>query len=111
MGWMDDLTARAKQYYDEGIKDINTYLGGRAVDEVVKIAAAQTGNLTAAQLAAGERGDAGAIKPASTASTLLANAQQASQIKETPKPDNTKMYLILVAVGIGALLLMKKSRS
>lgn len=106
MGWFDDLSTRAQQAGDSALKDVNTYLAGRVVDATVQVAAAQTGNLTAAQLAAGQRGGQGPMAGPATTSPFLQNASQASQIAGQAAM-NYGPYLL---VAIAAWFLIGKSR-
>lgn len=61
IGWLDDLGTRISQAADTAkatpeYATIETYLKTRAVEEVVKVIKPPTGNLTAAQIAAGQTG-------------------------------------------------------
>lgn len=65
MSWLDDLRVRVEEVIPDGIRnDIGSYLQSRLVDPVIAIGQPQAGNLTAAQIAAGERGAAAATAPA-----------------------------------------------
>jgi hypothetical protein len=99
MGWMDDFSMRIGQIgtgvRDRINRDINDYVENRAVDDLVKIGRAATGNLSAAEIEAGQRGAPAPIAPA---------ASMTAGFSVSP-------YLIAAAVGLTAVLLLsKKSR-
>lgn len=106
MGWLDDLSTRALQASDQALKDINSYLTGRAVDEVIKVGTAQTGNLSAAEIAAGKRGSVNPQAQPATTSPFLQNASQASQIAGQAAMN----YGPILLIGIAAWFLIGKSR-
>jgi hypothetical protein len=79
MGWLDDLETRAKSSIQNATKDIYSWVGSVATDPVVKQGAAGTGNLSAAQIAAGAHGGpAGVAAPASAGNPAVNNAVSAS---------------------------------
>jgi len=106
MGWFDDLKVRAEQSVDSAIKDINSYIDNRTVDQVVKIAEEAKGNLNALQLAAGQYG--GSVAPAQpkASASETANAAQASQFIVAGVPVTT---LVMIAAG-AYFLFAKKGR-
>jgi hypothetical protein len=55
MGWFDDFTARITE--SKEAQTISDYLRGRAVEELVKVAAPPKANLTEAQIAMGQTGE------------------------------------------------------
>lgn len=109
MGWFDDIQARVSQAGDQALKDVNTYLIGATTQATVKIAQnSQGGNLTAAQLAAGQFG--GALAQAPPASTIQQNQNSLSASQIIPGVNNKNMGLILVAGLAAFFFLNKRSR-
>ena len=109
MGFFDDLAARVNEVVPEGIRnDIGGYLQARVVDPVVKIGQPATGNLSAEQLAAGQRGGAVAVASpsASAASTMNASARSAF--------DSIKPHMTLILIGVAGvavvMLMARKAR-
>lgn len=103
MGWFDDLQARVSDFQDTSLGgSISDYLESRVVDAVVKIGDQPTGNLSAAQIAAGQRGGtAPVVAPAPVA------------IMPSSHMDFAK-YLPFILLGTAAYFLIqkqKKSRS
>lgn len=98
MGWMDDLKMRAEQAFDDAKGGLQDYLAKSGAEAVVKIAAPRTGNLSAAQIAAGQRGAPPAMQPPVQVAKPV--AMQAAAIS---KP-------ILLAIGVGAYFLLQRRR-
>lgn len=105
MGFFDDLKVRAEQSVNIVSNDINTYIQTRLTDAVVKVGEAPKGNLSAAQIAAGQTGQTASVAAPSGAS--VQNSSQASQLSS-----GIQQYLlpIALAVGISFFLFSKKSR-
>jgi hypothetical protein len=97
MSFWDDIGAKIKEGADNVVKDVQTnvnqYFQQRLIDPLVKIGEPAKGNLTAAEIAAGERG----------APPPIAAAASAPVIQQ-----NLMMYLPIVAIAVGALILIKK---
>lgn len=109
MGFFDDLAARVNEVVPEGIRnDIGGYLQARVVDPVVKIGQPATGNLSAEQIAAGQRGGAVPVAaPAAPASaTMNASVQSAFA--------SIKPHMTLILIGVAGvavvMLLARKAR-
>ena len=102
MGWFDDLQARVEEFQDTNLgSTISDYIENRVVDAVVKIGPQPTGNLSASQIAQGQRGGTPPVVQSPVAS--VAPSMQSSSVMK---------YLPFVAIGlIAVLLLQKKSRS
>ena len=94
--WLDDLGVRVDQFRETELgQSIGDYLNARVVDAVVQIAPPKTGNLSAEQIAAGQRGGTAATAaPQSGVAVVMANP--------------VMKYLPYVAVGVAAYLLLKK---
>lgn len=106
MSWFDDLSSRVQQEAGNAVRDIQSYIQNRAVDQVVKVAEEQKGNLSALQIAAGQYGGSNAQAPAAAAASATVNATQASQIAVAGLSITT-----LIAIGVGAYFLLgSKSR-
>ncbi len=108
MSWIDDLQTKVEQATSGIVTDINTYINQRVVAPVIKIAQPQTGNLSAAQIAAGQKGGPVPIAAAVSSPSSLQNAASASQVSS-----GTAMAIsvpVLLALGVGAFFLMKKGR-
>lgn len=108
MGWYDDLQARVDAAGSQALQSINTYLIGAGTKELVKVAGtSQGGNLTAAQIAAGQFG--GTMAQAAPQSTLSQNQNAISASQIMPAIKNN-MLLIAGAAVLGYVLLSKRSR-
>lgn len=106
MGWFDDLTTRAQQAVNDAQRDIQSYIENRAVDQVVKVAEEQKGNLTALQIAAGQYGGSTPVASPAASASQTSNAAQASQIAMAGMGIGT-----LVAIGVAAYFIFgSKSR-
>lgn len=97
MGFFDDLQTRLGQFSDDlknrALGDINDYLDNRAVDDVIKIGTEIKGNLTQAQIDAGQTGQGQGIVPAKSAARAA-----------------IPPILILVGIGLAAYLILAKKR-
>ena len=102
MSWVDDLRSRAEQAFEDVGIDINAYLKKRESDAVMKILE-PTGNLSQAQLDAGQRGGTAATAAPSGANGN--NAMVAGQITES-----FMKYLPFIAIGAITFLLIGKKR-
>lgn len=102
MGLFDNFS----DFIPEGIQtDITAYLRERVVDPVVKIGQPQTGNLSAAEIAAGARGGTAPIAAPSAPASAIQNAgAKIAGIGIAP-------IAAVVAVGVlGYVLLSKRAR-
>lgn len=104
--WLDDLQARVEQATSGIVTDINAYINTRVVEPVVKIGQPQSGNLTAAQIAAGQKGTPAPIAAPKAQAKAVQNAVQASQLAE----NDWIQYAPILIAGIGAFFFFKKSR-
>lgn len=106
MGFFDDLQARADQSLNQLKGDVTSYLESRVMSAVVKVGEPAKGNLTAAQIAAGQTGAPEPIAPPSGGGSVQ-NSSQASQISM-----GLQQYALplILALGIGFLVFSKKSR-
>ena len=105
MGWLDDLGSRIQQASENIINDVGDYFTERVVDPVVKVGEPQRGNLSAAQIAAGEYGGAPVGAPARASASQLQNAAQASQIG-----NQFAKYLPLIAIGMVGFLIFRSKK-
>lgn len=106
MSWFDDLQARVNEAIPEGIRnDIGSYLQARVVDPVIKIGQPQTGNLSAAEIAAGARGGVQPVAPAQPQPVPVSMA--ASMVS----PEKLKIWLPLAAVGLAAWVVLGSKRA
>jgi hypothetical protein len=97
MGWFDDLRTRVEELQDTNLgSTISDYIENRVVDAVVKIGPQPTGNLSAAQIAAGQRG--GTAPVVATPVSAVPPSQQSQLMK----------YLPFVAIGLVAVLVLKR---
>lgn len=105
MGFFDDLQARADESLNQLKGDVTSYLENRVMSAVVKVGEPAKGNLSAAQIAAGQTGGPAPIAPPSGGN--VQNSSQASQISM-----GLQQYILplVLAVGIGFIVFSKKSR-
>lgn len=101
MSWQDDLETRLQQSIQNVGNDINAYIQARVVDPVVKIGQPAQGNLSAAQIAAGQRGqnpDASIEKDIGSPSDINGNGSM------------MKWVVPVVAISVVAYFLLGKKR-
>ena len=96
MSWQDDLSARVEAATKNIGNDIQSYIKARVVDPVVKIGEPAKGNLSAAELAAGARGE-------NPDATIASDAMPASG-------DMMKYAIPIVAVVVLGYFLLKSKR-
>jgi hypothetical protein len=98
VGFWDDLTDTASGAVSDAITNsqgtIADYLQNRVIAPLVKQGPAPTGNLTAAQIAAGQTGSTPPLAPPASATSMMGKL-------------GVSMPILLVAVGLGAFLLFK----
>ncbi len=99
MAWIDDIQTRLEQSVNNQFNDINSYLKSRVTDVVVKIGEPPKGNLTTAQVEAGQTGQTPPVAaPAGGVQNVIQN--QLSQF----------MLPLLVVAAVGFFMFSKKSR-
>lgn len=96
MAFIDDLQARLQQSVQNVGNDINSYIQNRLTDAVVKVGEPPKGNQTAAQVAAGQTGQA---------QPMAVSASQAIS-----GFDLKKLLIPAAVLAVGYFLLSKKSR-
>lgn len=96
MNFFDDLKTRVEQAGQQVEKDVNAYISNNITEPLVKVGQAATGNLSDAQIKAGQTGQA------QTASVLPA------AVAANPKMS----FAVMAMIGLGAYFLFfsKKSR-
>lgn len=94
MNFFDDLKTRVEQAGQQIEKDINSYISNNITEPLVKVGQAATGNLSDAQIKAGQTGGAAPI--------VSAQAVQAAGM--------SMGMLALIAVGAYFLFFSKKGR-
>lgn len=92
MSWFDDFQVRLGQIGTKVTDNVESYIVNKATEAVVKVTGGEKGNLSAAQIAAGERGG---------------NVQNALPVIATSP---IMQYIPYIAVGAVALLLFKRGR-
>lgn len=108
MSWVDDLQARAEQSIRNATNSIGDYLDNRVSDAVVIKGDGQNGNLSALQIAQGQRGgQAGQAGPKAPPNALQ-NAIQASGFV----PEAVAPYVpMILAAGALFLVFRRKGRN
>jgi hypothetical protein len=112
MGWLDDLATRAQQAAQERLGDIGSnitsYIEGQiaGADPTVKVGAAPTGNLSAAQIAAGQRGGTAPTAAAAAPASASQNAGVAGMLGGF----DAQKLLPVVAIGALAFIMFSRRR-
>jgi len=112
MSFFDDLQARVNDFKDNAIvQDIGTYIQARVVDPVVKVGQPAIGNLSAAQIASGARGQTAPVGgPSGVPPKDSANANPNSPFLSMGQSFGGVGMLVILG-GVAYFLLSKKSRS
>lgn len=108
MVYQDDLQVRVQQSGNDILQDVSDFFKQRAAQEFVKLLPA-TGNLSEAQLKAGQTGENpnASIAAGQVPASQLMNANQASQIA-MPTIQNYMPILAVLTVGLVAYIALKK---
>ena len=108
MSWVDDLQARAEQSIRNATNSIGDYLDNRVSDAVVVKSAGQNGNLSALEIAQGQRGGQAGQAGPKAAPNALQNAIQASGF--VPEVVAPYVPMILAAAAL-YLVFSRKGRN
>lgn len=108
MGWMDDLQVRAEQAVQSVQTDVTTYFSTRAKEELVKVVAPPTGNLSAEEIAAGQRGGPSGLTAPSGAPA--SNAVSAGQVGASMMSSASQYLPWLAIAGLAYVIFARKSR-
>lgn len=112
MSWFDDLSARVQQEAQSRLStigsDVQSYIASQVSGAGATVMVAQqppTGNLSAAQIAAGARGGPAPVAAAAApaAATQNASAHSMLSIAGLSAP-------VLLAIGVGAYFLLSSKR-
>lgn len=98
MGFLDDLQVRVTQAVEKNSDNINNFLADKVGDLFVKVSKPKTGNLSAAQIQAGQRGGD------------VPGENQAIVVPAAPISMNAKYLIPAIAALAAAAFLFSGSR-